>query len=71
MRSKTGVRGDSGVGLAVNPEPWLMRILGGAEEDGKEGGALSGAAIAMERARRGQTSFCSNYRCWFRLTLTG
>lgn len=44
-RSKVGVRGDSGVGLEVNRDPWLMRIFGGAEEDGKEGGARSDTAI--------------------------
>lgn len=50
VRSEVGVRGDSGAGLVVNlDEPWLMRIFGGAEEDGKEGGARSEAAIAIER----------------------
>lgn len=40
-RMAVGVRGDSGVGLEVNREPEFIRILGGADEDGKEGGAWS------------------------------
>lgn len=71
MRSKIGVRGDSGVGLVVNPEePWLMRIFGGAEEDGKEGGARSEVAMAVGGGvLLGQTSFCPNFRCRLMLTL--
>lgn len=41
-RMAVGVRGDSGVGLEVNNrEPEFMRIFGGADEEGKEGGTWS------------------------------
>lgn len=57
VRSRFGVRGESGVGLEVKrDEPWLMRIFGGAEDDGKEGGARSDAAMTFGDAEFSQRS---------------